>query len=72
MTLEVMQVMKENAKSGIAAVPASEKTPQGASKVSALVLSARRLAARTRSPDVTAKASKSLTESFGSPGHAAF
>lgn len=69
MILEVMQVMKENAKSGIAAVPASEKTPQGASKVSALVLSARRLVARTRSPDVSAKASKSLPESFGLPSH---
>ena len=31
--------MKENAKSGTAAVPASEKTPEGSGKVSALVLS---------------------------------
>ena len=63
--------MKENPKSSTAAVPASEKTPEGSGKVSALVLSARRLAARTRSPNVTAKASKSLTERFSSPGHAA-
>ncbi len=62
-----MQVLKENVTSANVPVPAAERTPENAAKVSALVLSARRLAARTRSPSVAPKASKSLTESFSSP-----
>ena len=61
------QVMKENVASGDLPVAALATTPENAAKVSALVLSARRLAARTRSPTVASKASKSLTDSFSSP-----
>ena len=68
MAMACAQVMKENAKDGSAPAPASEKTPENLDKVSALVLSARRLAARSQSPHV--KASKSLTESFNSPARA--
>ena len=60
--------MKENARVGPPPIQALMKTPEHASKVSALVMSARRLAARTRSPHVVApSASKSLADSFSSP-----
>ena len=59
--------MKENARVGPAPMQAAAKTPENASKVSALVMSARRLAARTRSPRMAPSASKSLADSFSSP-----
>ena len=59
--------MKENARVGPPPMQALMKTPEHASKVSALVMSARRLAARTRSPHVAPSASKSLADSFSSP-----
>lgn len=59
--------MKENATVGAPPMRAPVKTPEHASKVSALVMSARRLAARTRSPPVASSASKSLADSFSSP-----
>ena len=59
--------MKENARVGPPPMQALMKTPEHASKVSALVMSARRLAARTRSPQVAPSASKSLADSFSSP-----
>ncbi|CAK0783408.1 hypothetical protein CVIRNUC_006607 [Coccomyxa viridis] len=60
-------LMKENARVGPPPMQALMKTPEHASKVSALVMSARRLAARTRSPQVAPSASKSLADSFSSP-----